>query len=641
MDGRCQGCPDNSILSFVIFGATGLVVAIVFYIIQKLKLNIGVLSLGIDYFQVLALFGAAKVKWPENLRMLLNYGSVTSLNLDVAAPECAGGGLTPEGKWFITMLAPLGVAALLWVQVMLKSIRIKSKARAIEARRKNPKPGVPPPPKYDVQENLDKAVGGAMASFLSFFILVYLNLTKKAFDVFNCEPGDPPDDAVNPTRFMAMEPDQICFNPQFIHVRLLPWALAFAVTYSFAFPVFVLFKMKSNKKIVFEDQLLAAQERGESPVSNPNYGFRLRYSKLYKNFKPDKSYWIIVTLLRKLGICFCGLLFKRNGSFQLAVAMLVLFGSFMAHVLSRPYMDFKERAAIVRFASKRDKERGQKISRKLAAFGQSLEVEQAQRRMDMEEANQLQVANALQKSSKYFVSYNDLEGTLMCCAIVVALSGTMFGTTYFDNPYFAWQGVFLEYLNIFIIVVSIGYFFNAIGREMFGVKKYKLAKNKAKWTGFKSKAALDVRISRENAPPLTAVVPTSSVAPSGSTATSGARLASWGKKNASKVKALLGSFGSRKKKPSKVEVVDLPSAEEAGSSTESAPKNTPSSTEKEEKDQETGDASKLGATSVALPPLPQSAVKPNSTEPNVSDPPKPPPRPLPPAPPAETKKNQN
>merc|ERR1712072_377854 len=78
---------------------------------------------------------------------------------------------------------------------------------------------------------------------------------------------------------------------------------------------------------------------------------------------------------------------------------------------------------------------GQKISRKLAAFGQTLEVEQAQRRMDMEEANQLQVANALQKSSKHFVSYNDLEGTLMFCAIVVALSGTMFGTTYFDNPF--------------------------------------------------------------------------------------------------------------------------------------------------------------------------------------------------------------
>merc|ERR1711998_694730 len=105
--------------------------------------------------------------------------------------------------------------------------------------------------------NLDKASGGALANFLSFMILVYLNITKKTFDVFKCEPEDPPDDPINPTRLMSMMPSQICFAPgnwdTGLHVKLLPWAMAFAVTYSFAFPVYVVFKTVLNKKVIFED----------------------------------------------------------------------------------------------------------------------------------------------------------------------------------------------------------------------------------------------------------------------------------------------------------------------------------------------------------------------------------------------------
>merc|ERR1711871_233433 len=612
MDGLCVACPSDSLMGIIMFGVAGLIAAAVFLVIQKLKLNIGVVSLGIDYFQVLALFGAAKVAWPENLKTLLNYASVTSLNLDMAAPDCVGGGLSPAQKWFVTMLSPVFVGILLTVSAQCSAMRVHAKARTVESKRKNAKPGDVVPPKYDKQHHLDKASGGAMANFLSFMILVYLNITKKTFDVFKCEPEDPPDDPINPTRLMSMMPSQICFAPgnwdTGLHVKLLPWAMAFAVTYSFAFPVYVVFKTVLNKKVIFEDQLLFAQERGESPYSNPQYSFRLRYSKLYKNFKPDQSYWVVVTLMRKLGICFTALFFERNGTFQLAVAMLVLFASFVAHVLNRPYLDFKEKASIVRYAAERDKERGRKMNRKLAAFGQSAEVKDAEKRIAQEEANQLQVASALQKSSKYFVSYNDLEGTLMCCGIFVALSGCIFGTSYFENPFFSYQGVILEWLNILVVTLSIGYFLWALGAELTGIRKYRHAKNRAKWTGFKSNVVLNKKMlvgqgiaGSAKAVSRTAVLPTplptppvekknssvdapekESAADAESGVQDGKRLAAWGKKGIAK-------------------------SDEPRTAEEAVPSNEQSSV-KEGEDAKQSSEAKVDASVVPTPPAPLPVV---------------------------------
>merc|ERR1719162_2946818 len=165
--------------------------------------------------------------------------------------------------------------------------------------------------------------------------------------------------------------------------------------------------------------------------------------------------------MKKLGICFTSLLFRRNPSFQLAVALMVLFSSFTAQVLNRPFMSMDERADIVRLASKRDFERGNKMLRKMAAFGGGGDVERAKKRLAMEEQAQLTIARALTMSAKYFVNYNQVEAVFLGCAIYVCLAGVMF---------------------------SSGYYFYVIGLEVTGVRKYRRHKNKAKWTAFKKKA---------------------------------------------------------------------------------------------------------------------------------------------------------
>jgi hypothetical protein len=334
--------------------------------------------------------------------------------------------------------------------------------------------------------------GMIIATFLTVFYLMYVQLTKKAMDIFNCAAMDPPDDPNNPTTYMSIAPDQECWRPGTwetgMHVKLMPWAIVFVICYSLAFPMFMFFKFQKNKLKIFEDQLLAAQDRGEKPSTNINFSFRKSYSSMYKNYKPDKWYWPIVILAKKLAICFTSLLFRRNPSFQLAVALMVLFTAFTFQVLNRPFMSMDERAEIVRLASRRDFERGSKMLRKMAAFGGGGDVEKAKKRLAMEEQAQLTIAKALTLSAKYFVNYNQVEAVFLGCAIYVCLAGVMFSSGYFVNEYYWYQRDGLGYLTLAIVLVSTGYYFYVIGLEVTGVRKYRRQKNKAKWTAFKKKA---------------------------------------------------------------------------------------------------------------------------------------------------------
>merc|ERR1712023_233035 len=344
----------------------------------------------------------------------------------------------------------------------------------------------------DVMRLVEKRIGLCMTLFLTVFYLMYVQITKKAMDIFNCAAADPPDDPNNPTTYMTIAPDQECWRPGTwetgTHVKLMPWALVFVIVYSLAFPLFIYCKFSKNKLKIFEDQLLAAQDRGDKPETNVNFAFRHRYSSMYKNYKPQYWGWSIIVLSKKLAVCFTGLMFRRNPSFQLAVALMVLFVAFTLQVVNKPFMSMDERADFVRLASRRDFERGDRMLRKMAAFGDQSEIERAKKRLAMEEQAQLTIARALTIASKYFVNYNDVEAVFLGCAIYVCLAGVMFSSGYFDNPLFTWQRTFLGIFTAIVVTVSTAFYLYVVGLEVTGVRKYRRQKNKAKWTAFKKKA---------------------------------------------------------------------------------------------------------------------------------------------------------
>merc|ERR1711871_644296 len=349
----------REVCPFLMVGMVGagiLMAASVSFIIAKLKINVGVLSIGIDYFQVLGMFSSQKIPWPRVMVILFDYLSAFSFNLDLAAPECAGGGVPVHVKWFMTQFIPiailLGLVIFTLVKICLLKLRLR-KGRSADTVDGSDNANERRHSIIDMK--IIEQVGVASSMFLSIFYLMYLNMTKKAMDVFNCSPGDPPDDPANPTLFMDMAPDQICYTPGSwetgMHTKLIPWAYACVLAYGLAFPVFIWLKFKRYKEVIFEDQVLFAQDRGRSAETNPYYAFRKKFSKLYKNYKPDKWYWVIIILIKKLGLCFTGLMFKRNPTFQLSVAVMILFWAATMQLKHRPFMSMIERSAILSEAS--------------------------------------------------------------------------------------------------------------------------------------------------------------------------------------------------------------------------------------------------------------------------------------------------
>jgi hypothetical protein len=75
-----------------------------------------------------------------------------------------------------------------------------------------------------------------------------------------------------------------------------------------------------NRQLCIEDQLLRALGTGDNKVSNPKaYQMRRMFQRMYYNYKPGKTLWIIVIIGRKMGIAITSLLFVKNPGFQMAV----------------------------------------------------------------------------------------------------------------------------------------------------------------------------------------------------------------------------------------------------------------------------------------------------------------------------------
>jgi hypothetical protein len=63
--GKCRKCPDNPWILIVTFVVIVLAAAVVGYVLNRKSVNVAFLSIGIDYFQVLAMFSRSNVKWPS------------------------------------------------------------------------------------------------------------------------------------------------------------------------------------------------------------------------------------------------------------------------------------------------------------------------------------------------------------------------------------------------------------------------------------------------------------------------------------------------------------------------------------------------------------------------------------------------
>ena len=62
--GKCEKCPNNAWVMIMFFLIMIVVLAAAGYILNRNSVNIAFLSIGIDYFQVLAMFSRSNIAWP-------------------------------------------------------------------------------------------------------------------------------------------------------------------------------------------------------------------------------------------------------------------------------------------------------------------------------------------------------------------------------------------------------------------------------------------------------------------------------------------------------------------------------------------------------------------------------------------------
>ena len=88
LGGLCQSCPDHAWLLVLALCLAVVGVCIGAYVINSKGVRLAAFTIGVDYFQVIALFASTRVRWPETMERTLQALSFFNLNIELAAPEC-------------------------------------------------------------------------------------------------------------------------------------------------------------------------------------------------------------------------------------------------------------------------------------------------------------------------------------------------------------------------------------------------------------------------------------------------------------------------------------------------------------------------------------------------------------------------
>ena len=392
INGRCQECPTSPwaiVLAAVLVVLCG---GYIGYKLQQKNVNLGIMSIGIDYFQVLAVFGSADVSWPPSLVNMYNSFSIFNFNIDVAAPECYDAvSLSYKQKWIGVTLSPIIVLVLIWL-FYVGFIFYAKLCR---------------PDRVKHTEVLYKCI----AAYLMVFYYGYLMLSNNTLAVFNCQPTDPPDGYLYMAEVGA--DGGKCYRPGTMQQELEPWAIIAFIVYTIGFPAFVAFILHTNSDKCVYAQVMRAAGRADNPDFEKAQltRFKTLYNRLFYQFKPDYYYWVFCILVRKFCLSVAAVVFRENTVFLLALYLLILFTSYTAQVNYKPYMSTSEY-----------KEVAEQYEEILSMHNRE---DKALKRSAKVHVNRLGSVGPLFELSapemEFFNNYNTVESYLLFSAIVVAI----------------------------------------------------------------------------------------------------------------------------------------------------------------------------------------------------------------------------
>jgi hypothetical protein len=463
-DGKvCKECPELPGLIIVAFiFAIFIMIAFVHWLDKK-NFNLAFINIGWDYFQVVAMFTDADVNWPPILYEFYIFLSFFSFDVDIVTPECLLPELGYEAKFYGIILSPLYVGLVVLIAFFIYSCYHQG----------------------FLQRKRDKTAWARFFSayWMSIYFL-YITVTRKALEIFNCNPTTPYDGYLY-TEFVDYQCDSglcRCGDPDHLQYRLvLPAVLALLII-TLGFPLYVIYVVKKHHTLVKEDQILRAYEIGDTPNENPDaFHIRIQYHKMYYHFKPGKVYWIVIIIFRKTLIAFAALVFRSNPGFQLAFVLLVLFLSYILQVQNQPFMSTVQRNETIRIHKhKTYVEKNQvhisiqaKIDAAISFVKKRDKRESVRGRKVRYGADGHMISHHARggKSREYFWDYNTVEQVLLACLIFICLSGIMFESDRFQSggtTAFLWQRDLITWLVIFVLLFSMIYYTIVLISEIAG-----------------------------------------------------------------------------------------------------------------------------------------------------------------------------
>jgi hypothetical protein len=465
-NGVCIKCPDSPWAVVIVFVVAAIAALYIASLLNSKNINLALISIGMDWAQVVAMFARTRINWPALVKELFLLLSAFNFNLELIAPECAVPSITYAGKWLFVEGMPIFAWFLLCLQWFVKFmwkryvLRIERKAAM-------------------------KHWNEIIATGVVVQRVLYLYVTRTTLDVYNCSPTDPPDydSEGKQISYMAWNLSIRCNEPGGTHLFLQPFAFFAMALYVVGLPVLAIAWLWKNKEAVKYDQILRARITGDTKITNPHFEFRNTWKALYMNYRPGTWYWEFVICVRKFLIAFCSLSLRSTPSFQLAIALLVLFVAYIMQVRSLPYLSHA-RADSTAEESKRKALEGNEIHKRIlaamksdanryrstsadtfefaqeSARGQDIleKFYAPQRTKFQQDLFKIRPLILKNKIANFIFDYNTAEAVLLSSAILINLAGICFDSSRFLPAKMGMPGIKQEYDSLAYAILVVMFF---------------------------------------------------------------------------------------------------------------------------------------------------------------------------------------
>ncbi|KAH8060947.1 calcium ion binding protein [Aureococcus anophagefferens] len=400
--GECVECPANLMLLIAMLLSGALVCGAAAYVLKKNRVDMSVVAIGVDYFQVLSVFASTDIKWPSALQDIYSALSLFSFDVvNIFPPECSVA-VAYDVQWLGIQFAPLG----------LRRIR-----------------------------------GAVTGAALYGFYFVYLFICENTLDVLNCEKIASEDGVESEEAYLSSEPEEICWRDGEMQYGLVPVAVIFVFVYVVGYPVLVaVLTLRGDvKQKIVDDQLLRAQgrggyEAGMSPYLEAVALTRNSLGLLYYRFKPDVPFWIVVVVLRKMCMAMRNLPYLSPKDAHLLLDV---------HKDRLPLLDEEEKKS----KASKDAALSRKRTKRVQVGADGFAA--AYRSGRLREA-----------AAELVFEYNTIECTLLSASIMICIFGVMLASEYVADGKHPAARSALVHATLVVIALSLLYFAAVLWHEI-------------------------------------------------------------------------------------------------------------------------------------------------------------------------------